>query len=138
MKNMIGIFVCMLLITLVLPTSIAEVESLKTSEDEVEIDICAGWRHKDIGIGFAVYLLNHKTENVTVFFNVTLDYIFRNDYVSDEWNETLPPEYPYSIHHSCSVCTIEPMKIASITVEVEDTIVTRKGFAIGSLLILFK
>jgi len=67
MKKIIVFGICMLLIALALPTSIAYVEPLTVSENDVEIKISAGFRGKDIGIGFAVYLLNHKTENVTVF-----------------------------------------------------------------------
>lgn len=42
MKKIIGFSICMLLITLVLPTSIADVEPLTTSIDDVESDISAG------------------------------------------------------------------------------------------------
>ncbi len=138
MKKIIGFGICMLLITLVLPTSTADVKSLTTFEDEVEIRITAGWRGKDIGFGFAVYLLNHKTKNVTVIFNVTFDYLFMNDWdFSDKWNDTLPPELPYTAHISCAPCIPDGIKFVSITIEVEDTIVTRKGLSIGRLVILF-
>jgi hypothetical protein len=139
MKKIIVFGVFMLLIALALPTSIAELEKFATSEDDVELDISAGFRGKDIGIGFAVYLLNHKTENVTVFFNVTFNYLFMKGWdFSDGWKETLSPELPYYGHISCALCIPDGMKFVSITVEVEGKVLTRNGFSIGNLLILFK
>jgi hypothetical protein len=138
MKKIIGFCICTLLIALVIPTSVADVESITTSEGDVELNISAGWRGKDIGIGFAVYLLNHKIENVTVSFSVMFDYlIWNNRDFSDEWTDTLQPELPYTAHISCALCIPDGMKFVTITVEVEDIIVTRNGFAIDHLLILF-
>lgn len=68
MKKIIGISICVLLIALVLSNSIAAMESLTTFKDDVEINISTGFRGKEIGFGFAVDILNHKTEDVTVFF----------------------------------------------------------------------
>jgi hypothetical protein len=137
-RKIFVIGICTLFIVLGIPSSIANAESLVTTEDDIEINISAGFRGKDIGIGFTVNLLNHKTENVTVFFNVTFDYIFMKYYFSDEWNDTLPSELPYTAHIGCSLCILEGLKLVSITVEVEDIKITRNGFSIGNLLILFK
>ncbi len=138
MKKIFGISIFMLLITLVLPTSIANVESLTTSGDDVEINISTGFSGKDIGLGFAIDMLNHKTEDVTVFFNVTFDYLFMNDLdFSHGWTETVPAEMPYSFHLSSFVCAPDGIKFVSITAEAEDTKVTRSGLSIRRIVILF-
>ncbi|UCF13005.1 MAG: hypothetical protein JSW06_01795 [Thermoplasmatales archaeon] len=139
MKKIIGFSICMLLITLVLPTSIAEVESFKTYKDEVELNITAGWRGKDIGFLIAINVLNHKTENVTVFINVTFDYLIQNVLDGTRRTDTTAlPEIPHSCHISPVICYPDGIKFISITAEHEDKIVTRKGLSIRNLVILFK
>jgi len=133
------IMICTLLISLALLTIIAEGEIQTTYEDDVEISITAGFRGKDFGLGVCVETLNHKTENVTATFYITFDYFLINDRdFSYEWDETIPPESSYTIHISCSPCRPGGIKFVSITVEVEGKIVTRNGFSINNLLILFK
>jgi len=133
------IMICTLLISLALLTIIAEGEIQTTYEDDVEISITAGFRGKDFGLGVCVETLNHKTENVTATFYITFDYFLINDRdFSDEWDEIIPPELPHTVHISCSPCIPGGIKFVSITVEVEDKIITRNGFSINNLLILFK
>jgi hypothetical protein len=138
MKKIIGFSICMLLITIVLPTSSAEVESFKTFEDDVEIDITAGWRGKDFGRGVTVNMLNHRTENVTVFFDLTLNYLIRNDLdTNTKYNYTLLPDLPTSYNHGLVPCYPDGIKFISITAKHEDKIVTREGLSILNWVILF-
>lgn len=138
MKKIIGFGICMLLITLVLPTTTADVESLITSEDDVEINISAGFRGKDIGFTIAVDILNHKTEDVNVIFNLTFDYLIQNALDGTyELNYTVQPELPCYAHISPVICYPDGIKFISITVEAEGTMVSRNGFSIRNLVILF-
>ena len=139
MKKIIGISMCMLLIALVLPTSIADVEPLTTSEEDVEINISAGHRGKDYGFTVTVNILNHKTVDVNVFVNITLDYIFQNGRDSTlEFNTTALPEIPCYSHFGTVKCYPDGIKFISVTAEHEDKIVTRNGLSIGNFVILFK
>ena len=139
MKKIIGIYICMLLIAIVIPTSIADMESLTTYEDEVEISITAGFLLKDFGYGIMVNMLNHKTEEVNVYFNLTLDYIIPNFLdTNDKFNETIPPDLPVHLNIGLVPCYPDGIKFVSIIVEAENTKVSRTGFSIRNFVIFFK
>ena len=139
MRKIIGFSICMLLITLVLPSSIADVESITKSEDDVEIDMSAGFRGKNIGYGITVDMLNHKTEDVTVFFNLTLNYLIRNGLdINSKFNYTISPDIPVSYNVGLVPCYPDGIKFVSITVEAEGITVTRSGLSIRNFVILFK
>ncbi len=139
MKKIIGFSICMLLIILALPTSTADIESFTKTKDDVEIDINAGFRGKDIGLGFGIYVLNHKTEDVNVFINVTFDYLIRNDMDGTYGlNFTVYSEVPSNFIIMPIICSPDGIKSFSITAEAGNTIVTRSGFSIRRLVILFK
>jgi len=138
-RKIIILAICTLLITLVLPNSIADEKPITTTKDDVEISITAGWRGKDFGLGVTIDMLNHKTEDVTVFFNLTLDYIIP-DFLDTTsiFNYTLIPDLPVSYHHGLIPCYPDGIKFVSIIVEAENKIISRKGFSIRNFIIFFK
>jgi len=139
MKKIIGCSICMLLITLVIPTSVADVQPQLKSEGDVDISISAGISRKDIGFGFAVDILNHKTEETIVFFNYTVDYLFRDDKDGTYgFNTDVFPGYPITIFINPIICRPDGIKLFTITVETEGTMVTRSGLSINRLVILYK
>ncbi len=138
-RKILILAICTLLITLVLPTSIADEEPIATTEDDVEISITAGFFGKDIGFGITVDMLNHKTEEVNVFFNLTLDYIIPNFLdTTSKFNYTIPPDIPMTYNVGLVPCYPDGIKFVSITVEAENTKASRKGFSIRNFVILFK
>lgn len=138
-REIIILAICTLLITLVLPISIADEESIATTEDNVEISITAGFFGKDIGYGIMVNMLNHKTEEANVYFNLTLDYIIPNFLdTTDKFKETIPPDLPVSLNIGLVPCYPDGIKFVSITVEAENTKVSRTGFSIRNFIILFE
>jgi hypothetical protein len=116
------------------------INNLKTSnkaDDEVEIDISAGFHGKDFGFSIAVDILNNKNEDVEVTHFLTLDYLLR-DHLNEnlEFNITVPPDMPYFHHISPVICYPDGVKFFSITVESEDKSVTRSGLSIRNFIIL--
>ncbi len=139
MKKIIGFSILMLLILLAIPTSTADMVALTKNKNDVEIDINAGFRGKNIGLGFGIYVLSHKTEDVTVFFNITFDYLFVNIFDGPyDMNFTVFSENPSTFFIMPIICRPDGIKFFSITVEAEDTIVTRTGLSINRLVILSK
>ncbi len=139
MKKIIILGVCMLVIAVALPTSIADTETRSTNEDDFEIQINAGFHKRNIGLGIAIDVLSHKTENATVYFNISLDYMIRDDLDgthSLKWD--VFPEEQFTVFIMPIVCRPDGIKFISITAEVEDTIVTRSGLSINRLVIFSK
>lgn len=138
-RKILIIAICTLLITLVLPVSIANEKPTTTTEEDVEISISAGFRGKDFGIAIAVEIINHKTEDLPVFYNITFDYIIPNalDF-SDAWKEIVPAEETSRVQISTFVCAPDGIKFISLTVEAGNKIVTRTGFSIRRLIMFFK
>ncbi len=138
MKKIIILGICMLLITLVLPTSIADIELPSTNEEDFELHINAGIHKRNIGLGIAIDVLSYKTENATVFFNISLDYIVRNNLDGTySLNFNVYPESQFTVYINPIVRRPDGIKFITITAEIEDTIVTRSGLSINRLVILF-
>ena len=94
---------------------------------------------KDFGYGIMANILNHKTEEVNVNFNLTLDYIIPNFLdTTDKFKETIPPDLPVSLNVGLVPCYPDGIKYVSITVEAENIKVSRTGFSIRNFVILFK
>lgn len=139
MKKIAVFIICMLLIALVVPSSIAKTKLPTTPIDDVDINIYAGFHGKDIGLGILIDVLNHKTENVTVFFNITVDYPILNKFdFSYELNFTVSPEAPFYTYFSSIVGGLNGLKFISITAESGNTVVTRSGLSIRRLVIFTK
>ena len=129
MKNkIIGFIVC----TLFLITTLSLTEASKLNDD-VDVNIYASFFGNDIGFGITVDIMNNKSENVTVFVNLSFDYLLRNnwDYTYD-YNFTAPPK----IRSGSRISTgMKGIKLISITAEAEDITITRHGIAISKLMI---
>ena len=139
MKKIAVFSICMLLIALVIPSTIAKTERPIIQIDDVDINIFAGIHKKDIGFGILVDILNHKTENVTVFFNITVDYPIINKLdFTYKLNFTVSPEVPFFTYFSSIICGLNGIKFISITAESGNTIVTRSGLSIRRLVIFTK
>ncbi|UCF49993.1 MAG: hypothetical protein JSU91_00500 [Thermoplasmatales archaeon] len=138
-RKIILIVICTLFIVLAIPSSIINAQSLGKVENDVEISISAGYRGKDNGFGVCVETLNHKTEDINLFVNLTLDYFFLNGldgtYVS---NETVASEISHTQHISPLICYPDGIKLITITAEAEGKVVTRSGISIRNFVFLFE
>ena len=137
-RKIILIVICTLFIVLAIPSSIINAQSLGKAENDVEISISAGYRGKDNGLGICVDVLNHKTEDVEVFYKLTLDYPFQN-WLDGTYamNSTISPELPYSEHIIPIICYPDGIKLITITAESEGTVITRSGISIRKFVFLF-
>jgi len=127
-KKLIGIIVCMLLLLPML--SSAEASNLN---DDVEIVISAGFFGKDIGLGVTIDMVNNKNVSVTVFVNLSFDFLFLDFRdTNTSWVQTI--ESKCWLHFGFGY----RISLFSITVEGGNTTVTRDGIIIYKLLILFK
>ena len=137
-RKIILIVICTLFIVLAIPSSIINAQSLSKAGEDIEIEISAGYRGKDNGFGVCVKILNHKSEEINLFVNLTLDYFFQNvldgTYVS---NETVAPEIPHTQHISPLICYPDGIKLITITAEAEGKVVTRSGISIRNFVFLF-
>lgn len=127
-NKIIGVIVCLLFLI----TSLPLIEASKLNDDVV-VNISAGFFGNDIGFGITVDIMNNKSENVTVFVNVSFDYLLRNhwDHTHDS-NFTAPPK----VHCGDRISTgMKGIKLISITAEAEDITVSRQGIAISKLMI---
>jgi len=131
-KKMVGIILCLMLITIIVPTSKAFLKE-NTLSDDVEIEIFAGHLKKDIGFGIQIYVLNHKFENITCYVNIEYDFIFRNykDF-THEFNFDVPTEKPWSNVISTRK---DGIKFITVTASADDTILTRSGISISKIMI---
>ena len=75
----------------------------------------------------------NKSENVTVFVNLSFDYLLRNHWDHTHgYNFTAPPK----VHCGSRISTgMNGIKLISITAEAEDITITRHGIAISKLMI---
>ena len=124
----IGIIVCLLFLI----TTVSLTEATKLNDD-VDVNIYASFFGNDIGFGITVEIMNNKSENVTVFVNLSFDYLLRNhwDYTHD-YNFTAPPK----IRSGSRINTgMKGIKLISITAEAEDKTISRQGIAISKLMI---
>jgi len=139
MKKIAIFSICMLLIALFVPSTIAKTELPTTPLDDIDINIYAGFHRKDIGFGILIDILNHKTDNVTVYFNITIDYPIINKFdFTYKLNFTISPEVPFYTYFSSIVCGLDGIKIISITAESGNTIVKKSGLSIRRLVIFTK
>lgn len=137
MKKIFVFSICMLLIALVIPTSTADAERHTSPKDDIEISISAGFHGRDIGLGFTIEILNHKTEDETVFINITVDYLIINKFdFTYGFNLTASPEAPCFIYFSSFVGALDGIKFISITAESGDTIISKSGLSLRRLVIL--
>ena len=140
-KKLLGIFACMLLIATIIPISTANEQPISQSLDDVEITIYAGHFGKDIGFGISIAILNHRSENITVYYNITRDRVFRNDVPTTfHGNVTVPSERPWGVEISIGDGIRNGLKyfriyFISISVEGGNTRVSRKGITIGEIMI---
>jgi len=106
--------------------------------DDVEIKISAGRFGLNIGTHLRVDIINNDDENITVFYSLSSNYLFTN--LRDEtinYNSTYEGIGNYSSFYFKYFLGFG-IDLFSITVECEDTSVTRNGIWIGiRLCILF-
>jgi len=137
-RKIFGIVFCMLLLELAIPSSTANTDAPVMFEDGVEISISAGYRGKESGFGICIDILNHKNENVTVFFNLTLDYLIRNFLdTNSKFNYTVSPDLPVYYHVGLVPCYPDGIKLITFTAEVEGKVFTRNGISIRNFVFLF-
>lgn len=134
MKRKILTILVMMLIASVSFTIIVSTESKENPEinDLIEISVYAGLLKTDYGFGISIDLLSHHSENLTVFYNQTFDFIFQKHLNFERSsNITLPPERPWRIRIS------QPQGIKNLTliVECHENTVYREGISINKFII---
>ena len=102
-------------------------------DDDVDFTISAGFNEKDIGLGVTIDMMNNKTDNITVFINMSFDLIFLN------FRDTTL-SYNYILESKMWLHFGFGLGISKFSINVRggNTTVTREGISIAKLLILFK
>jgi len=129
MKKLLAVGV----IALFIGMSISSSAETSTLNDDVDFVISAGFNGNDIGLGVTIDMVNNKNESITVFVNLSFDFVFldfRDGNLS--WIHTL--ETKCWLHFGFGY----GISLFSITIEGGNTTVTREGITIYKLLILFK
>ena len=127
------------IILLFIGTTISPSTEASNINDDVEIKISAGRFGLNIGTELRVDVIINKNENVTVFYNMSSNYLFTNFR-----DGTISHKSTYEGKGNYSSIYFKyflgfGIDLFSITVECEDTSVTRNGIWIGiRLCILFK
>ncbi len=129
MKKILGI----LIFTMVL-LNIPILTESSIINDDVTINIYAGYFKNNIGYGITIDFRNNKSEDVTIFYNISFDFLFINhwDYIYS-WNGTLEPKSILKIRIRHRIIGI---KYISIIAQAGNTTKSRTGIAINNIIIL--
>lgn len=125
-KKIVGLFVCMLLFMLVIP-----VENSSGNSD-VEINLFAGTKQRNIGTGIGFEIFNNGDEPVTINLICKMDYYQNSESIS--LNITVNP----NDHELGNFGVLGGIKRISASAQVDDYIVIREGFSICQLVIFKK
>ena len=129
-KKIVGILTCMLLLLPVLSST-----GVSNPDDDLYVKIYAGWFRLNIGFWVNFLLRNNRDENLTVYINLTEDFLFLNFLDKN-----------YSSNFTMRGKGIDffgyrnPPRLSHFTITVEggNTKVTREGFQIHRLFIFIK
>ena len=127
--KIIGIFICMLLLLMILPT----VEAL--TQDDVTIKISAGRFGLNIGRGIKFKVVNKGDEDKNFTLNLVYDYYFRNNMDSN----TTENKIAYSNGRFIGMRSPLPGLLQiNISIKMENITVERDGICIGQMVIFNK
>ena len=121
--------------------STAHEQSILQSVDDVELSVSSGNLGLDIGFGIAIDVLNHRSENVTVYYNISRDRILVKDFPTIKTgNFTVPPEklWGYGISIGDGLRNgLKSFRLYNIliTVKCDNILVVREGITIGEIMI---